>query len=139
MKKKTRTGAEWLLAGYYCSVIYKESADRGFRPINLNIKFAGEFMIALATGKRESWDKAAGPHPDPMGTRLSKAFLNLIWSRRHVSDAHDRVDMERLAEAFMAEHRMLFAELVLVESGEFPNTKIPVGGQPITLIPKARP
>lgn len=137
-KRVSRTDPKYILAGYYLAEVYKQSADRGFRAINLCVKNAAEFMVRLATGKPQEYEPK-DYRPPPMSERLTSAFLNLIWSRTRKSDAHDRVDMERLAEQFLAKHRTLLAEIVLTESGQFPNQKIPVGGMPITLIPKRVP
>jgi hypothetical protein len=137
-KTRSRTDPRYILAGYYLAEVYTQAADRGFRPINLNVKNAAEFMMHLATGTPQAYEPKNAPVP-PMHDRLTRAFLNIVWARTLKSDAHDRVDMERLAEQFLAKHRALFAEIVLTESGEFPNQKIPVGGhgKSIVLIPKA--
>lgn len=137
-KRVTRVEPKYILAGYYLAEVYKQAADRGFRPINLNVKSGAEFMTHVATGTPQAFEIKDAPVP-PMVERLTRAFLNIIWSHGRRHDAHDRVDMERLAEQFLAKHRALLAEIMFTESGEFPTQKIPVSQQPITLIPKRTP
>lgn len=137
-KRVSRTDPKYILAAYYLAEVYTQAADRGFRPINLNVKNASEFMVHVATGTPQAFEEKNKPVP-PMAERLTRAFVNIIWSHGRKNDAHDRVDMERLAEQFLAKHRALLAEIMFTESGEFPTQKIPVSQQPITLIPKRTP
>jgi hypothetical protein len=104
---------KWILASYYLAEVYRQSADRGFRPINLNVTNAAEFMEHLARMTPKLYEEMKPAVVAPMNERLSKAFLNVIWSRGRKHNADDRVDMERLAEKFLDEHRVLIAELAL--------------------------
>lgn len=112
-----KVDVKWTLGCHYLSLIYKEVATRGHKPINLNVANAAEFVEQLGNGtdvtyvgslrKIEKAKKSASE-------RLTWAFLNIIWSHGRKPTADDRVDMERLAEKFLVEYRELFAELALI-------------------------
>jgi len=104
---------KYVLAGHYLSVIYREMAVRGFKPINLRVSNCGEFMEHLARGTPQLYEEKSPAVVAPMDERLSKAFMNVIWAAGRKSNADDRVDMERLAERFLEEHKNLIAELAL--------------------------
>jgi hypothetical protein len=107
---------KWVLAGHYLSTIYWEAAVRGHKPIDLRVSNAAEFVGHLARGTE--WDysgceRGEKPAVKLPAERLTLAFLALIWSHGRKHNADDRVDMERLADRFLDEHRALFAELAL--------------------------
>jgi len=102
---------KWIIGAHYLSVVYRESAVRGLKPINLSVTNAAEFMEHLARGTTNEWER--GTTVLPKEERLTNALLNVIWSHGRKHNADDRIDMERLAERFLVEHRLLIAELAL--------------------------
>lgn len=108
--------AKWILGSHYLSTCYREFAVRGFRPINLLCSNAALFMEELARGVEASYSgstRETVPTKKSREERLTWAFLSIIWSHGRKSNADDRVDMERLAEKFLDEHRVLIAEIAL--------------------------
>jgi hypothetical protein len=112
VQRKKVVDPKWILAGHYFAVVYHETAIRGFKPLNLQVTNGAEFMEHLARGTAPEWRR--DDTKDPKEVRLSRAFLGLIWSHGRKHNADDRVDMERLAERFIEEHRLLFAEITLM-------------------------
>ena len=111
MQQRKSVDPKWITGAHYLSVVYRESANRGFKPINLSVTNAAEFMEHLARGTTNEWER--GTTVLPKEERLTNALLNVIWSHGRKHNADDRIDMERLAERFLVEHRLLIAELAL--------------------------
>lgn len=117
MKKFNRMNPKWVLAAHYLSMVYNEVAVRGFKPVNLNVAGAAEFMEQLGTGTETVYVQG-GRRLDKSkkcaNERLSWALLNIVWSHGRKPTADDRVDMERLAAKFLDNYRELLAELTLI-------------------------